>query len=77
MTGMENLPTTRDLTLRGEVVETFERDGIRIVKVSFPLLQIELPSEILDAAHLGDKVNISARLVLHSVDSDFGSINHA
>ncbi len=76
MTGMMNPRIEKDLTISGEVVETFERNGVRIAKVSFTSLHIELPMETLEAAHLGDKVIVTARLVLQSVDMDFGSTNH-
>lgn len=73
---MTNPPIERTLTLRGEIVETFEKKGVRLVKVSFPSLHVELPMEMLEAAHLGDRVIISGSLVLQSVELDFGSLNH-
>jgi len=56
------------VALRGEVVQIFERDGERLVKLvvrepSVADLVVAMPEDV----HLGDQVAIEARIVLNAI----------
>lgn len=62
---MDAANTSHSAVLTGEVVETFERQGKQVAKISLRMCHIEVPMDLVDAAHLGDTVRLS---VVVSVD---------
>lgn len=64
---MITIPTSYSLLLVGEVVETFERDGTAVAKISTPPLHLEVPLEALDGAHLGDRVNLGVEISIKTI----------
>jgi len=56
---MDAADTSHSAVLTGEVIETFEREGKQIAKISLRTCHIEVPMDLVDAAHLGDTVRLS------------------
>ena len=58
-------------SLTGEVVEIFERDGEQIATILFRSIQLEVPMQTLDAAHLGDIVSVDALISIKNIEPFF------
>jgi hypothetical protein len=56
------------LTFRGEVVEIFEKQGLRFAKIKFePFSVLDVAAECFEEAHLGDGVVIDARITIDKI----------
>ncbi len=59
------------LCLQGEVVEIFEKEGERQARISVLTLNIiDVSGESLREAHLGDRVQIDAQLILERIEPE-------
>jgi hypothetical protein len=61
--------SSHSVVLTGEVVETFEREGKKIAKISLRMCHIEVPMDVVDAAHLGDTVHLSAVIPVNRIEN--------
>ena len=56
------------LSLQGEVVEIFEKDGQRLARVSVLSRNIiDVAGESIREAHLGDRILIDAQVTIESI----------
>jgi hypothetical protein len=55
------------LEFSGEVIETFERDGKRIAKVSLKSCHIDVPIDLIPDVHLGDTLVLEADVTVQQV----------
>ncbi len=55
--------------LLGEVIETVERDGERLVEIQLKPGFVEVSAAVLSDAHLGDAVVIDAGIVIKQLNS--------
>jgi len=60
--------SSRMLSLTGEVVETFERDGTPVAKILLRPAHMEVPQEALHGAHLGDTLHLRIAYSVESID---------
>lgn len=67
---MHAINTPCSVSLTGEVVEIFEREGIQLAKISCRPVHLELPMAMLDAAHLGDTVHLEGIISIQNVEPD-------
>jgi hypothetical protein len=51
--------------LRGRVIESFEVDGVYLLRLTITGGDIEIPSRTLDAVHLGDALQVEGD-ILHA-----------
>jgi hypothetical protein len=58
------------LTFSGEVVETFEREGKRIAKVSLKSCHIDVPIDAIPDVHLGDTLFLEADVAVQHVETN-------
>jgi len=49
--------------LRGRVIESFEVDGVYILRLTITGGDIEIPARTLDAAHLGDALQVEGDIL--------------
>jgi len=59
--------TTQQVSLRGELVETYEGHGNRVARIYLSQVQIDMPMQLLPEAHLGDQVILDATITVNSV----------
>ena len=68
-----------NLSLSGEVVEIYERDGFKLAKIRYNIGFIEIPINDLQDAHLNDKIIINSSIkiksITHSLENNFNIIN--
>ena len=62
--------SSRMLSLTGEVVETFERDGTPVAKILLRPVHMEVPQEALHGAHLGDRLRLRLAYSVEGIDLD-------
>lgn len=55
------------LEFSGEVIETFERDGKRVAKVSLTSCHIDVPIDSIPDVHLGDTLVLEADITVQQV----------
>jgi hypothetical protein len=67
---MRTTGTRHTVLLTGEVVETFERDGQQIAKLSLRSFHMEVPIDLVHAAHLGDRVHLAVTISIDKLDSN-------
>jgi hypothetical protein len=60
----------------GEVVEVYQKAGVPIAKVALRMCRIEIPMEMLDDAHLGDRILLEGELSLNHIESLYTSGPH-
>ena len=56
-----------NIEFSGEVIETFERDGKRIAKVSLKSCHIDVPIDSIPDVHLGDTLVLEADVTVQKV----------
>jgi hypothetical protein len=68
-----------NLSLSGEVVEIYEKDGFKLAKIRYNIGFIEIPINDLRDAHLNDKIIINSSIkiesITHSLEDNFNIIN--
>ena len=68
-----------NLSLSGEVVEIYEKDGFKLAKIRFLPGFVEIPIDDLRDAHLNDKIIINSSIkivsITHSLEDNFNIIN--
>ena len=74
---MNSIGTPHKVSLSGQVIETFEKEGKSIAKISVKPFQLEVPLDVLDSpqldiAHLGDAVLLEATIHVEKIESGFG-----
>ncbi len=62
------LSTTTDLTLRCEIIETFESEGKTIARIKFNPGLLELSIDPMKEYHLGDSVSVNGKLKVEKID---------
>jgi|PlaIllAssembly_1097288.scaffolds.fasta_scaffold152327_2 hypothetical protein len=67
---MSDPRSSRKLSLTGEVVETFERDGAPVAKILLQSVHLEVPQEALHGAHLGDRLRLHLAYLVESIELD-------
>lgn len=48
----------------GEVVEIYQKSGVATAKIAIRMCHIEVPMELLDDPHLGDRISFDAEVKL-------------
>lgn len=61
-----------NLSLSGEVVEIYEKDGAKLAKVRFYSGFMEIPINDLKDLHLSDKITINSNIKIVSIQNSFG-----
>ena len=61
--------TFQRLQFTGEVVGTFEQEGLRSTRVSLAPCQVTITSGLPPDLHLGDRVTLQVRMVIERVSS--------
>ncbi len=69
---MSTDPASRNIHLRGEVIETLEENGRCIVKVALKSCYIEFAHSTLPKARLGDTIDIDTDLSIPNPGRDGG-----
>jgi hypothetical protein len=68
-----------NLSLTGEVVEIYEKDGKRVAKIRFNPGFVEVPIDDLHDTHLNDKITINSKIkierILHNLDNRYDFFN--
>jgi len=68
-----------NLSLSGEVVEIYEKDGFKLAKIRYNIGFIEIPINDLQDAHLNDKIIINSSIkiesITHILEDNFNIIN--
>ena len=68
-----------NLSLTGEVVEIYEKDGKRVAKIRFNPGFVEVPIDELRDTHLNDKITINSKIkierILHNLDNRYDFFN--
>jgi hypothetical protein len=67
---MSDLQVPHSLSLTGEVVETFERDGVPVATIRLKPVHMEVPLQSLHGAHLGDSVRLRITCSVQHIDQD-------
>jgi hypothetical protein len=60
----------------GEVVEVYQKSGVATAKIALRMCHIEVPMELLDDPHLGDKILFDADVRLRHVESLYSNGFH-
>lgn len=56
------------VSLEGEIVEIFEREGLRLARIVLnPRIVCEVTAQGFDDAHLGDRVLVEGRVTIEHV----------
>jgi hypothetical protein len=77
-TRMKQANTLQHLSLKGKVIEIFQKGGKRLTRVSVNSFYLDLPSDHLLDAHLKDDVVIRGCLSVEGVENDFtASVIHS
>jgi hypothetical protein len=61
----------------GEVVEVYQKAGVAMAKIALRLCHIEVPMDLLDEAHLGDKILLEADVSLNRIEALYTNGFHA
>jgi hypothetical protein len=74
---MNSIGVPQKVSLAGEVIETFEKEGKFIAKILLKSFQLEVPLDVLDAphldsAHLGDAVLLETSILVEKIESGLG-----
>lgn len=68
-----------NLSLTGEVVEIYEKDGQKVAKIRFNPGFVEIPIDDLRDTHLNDKITINSKIkierILHNLDNRYDFFN--
>ena len=68
-----------NLSLSGEVVEIYEKDGFKLAKIRYNPGFVEIPINDLRDAHLNDKIIINSSIkiesITHNLEDNFNIIN--
>lgn len=68
-----------NLSLTGEVVEIYEKDGLKVAKIRFNPGFVEIPINDLRDPHLNDKITINSIIqierILHNLDNKYDFFN--
>jgi hypothetical protein len=68
-----------NLSLSGEVVEIYEKDGFKLAKIRYNPGFLEIPINDLRDAHLNDKIIINSSIkiesITHNLEDNFKIIN--
>jgi hypothetical protein len=68
-----------NLSLTGQVVEIYEKDGSKLAKIRFNAGFIEIPIDDLHDAHLSDKIIINSSIkierIIHNLEDNINNIN--
>jgi hypothetical protein len=68
-----------NLSLSGEVVEIYEKDGFRLAKIRFNRGFVEVPIDDARDAHLNDKITINSSIriesITHKIEDNLNIIN--
>ncbi|MBU2447356.1 MAG: hypothetical protein KJ666_17525 [Bacteroidetes bacterium] len=67
---MNNFCTKYDVVLHGEIVEAFESEGQRFAKISISPTYMEIPTQSLNEAHLGDKLILKTQIIVEKIEND-------
>jgi len=63
--------TPHDCSVKGRVIEIFQREGRPVVRVSVDAFYLDLPSDSLPDAHLKDSVIIRGNMTIEEVRNDY------
>lgn len=69
---MPNICISQDITLTGEVVETFEREDEQLAKIALSRMHLEVPMRSLIAVHLGDRLHLMLTISIHDIQPTTG-----
>jgi hypothetical protein len=61
----------------GEVVEIYQKSGVATAKIAVRMCHIEVPMELLDDPHLGDKIFFDADVKLRHIVTPFSNGFHS
>ena len=64
---MPNICMPQDITLTGEVVETFEREDEQLAKIALSRMHLEVPMRFLIAVHLGDRLQLMLTISIQDI----------
>jgi hypothetical protein len=64
---MPNICIPQDITLTGEVVETFEREDEHLAKIALSRMHLEVPMRSLIAVHLGDRLQLMMTITIQDI----------
>jgi hypothetical protein len=62
----------QDITLTGEVVETFEREDEQLAKIVLSRMHLEVPMGSLIAVHLGDRLQLMLTISIQDIQPTTG-----
>jgi hypothetical protein len=62
---MKRQPDTGTCRLHGKVIESFEVDGVHLLRLTITAGDIEIPARTHDTAHLGDTMQVEG-VILHA-----------
>jgi len=63
--------TPHDCSVKGKVIEIFQREGESVVRVSVDAFYLDLPSDSLPDAHLKESVVIKGNMTIAEVRNDY------
>lgn len=63
------------LVVRGNVIEIFEDCGKTVARISVEPFYLNIPSDGVQDAHLGDRVTLNGKLNIEHMQIDFNSRN--
>jgi hypothetical protein len=63
LTAVKKHRDTGTCRLRGRVVESFEVDGVHLLRLTITGGDIEIPARTLDGAHLGDALQVEGDIL--------------
>lgn len=69
---MPNICMPQDITLTGEVVETFEREDEQLAKIALSRMHLEVPMGSLIAVHLGDRLQLMLTISIQDIQPTTG-----
>ncbi len=58
------------VTLHGEIIETFENQGRQFAKISIAPTYLDIPTETLNEVHLGEKLKLEVKFLIENIEND-------
>lgn len=68
---MKQSNISEHVSVRGKVVETFQKGGKPVTRLSVNSFYLDVPTEYVPEAHLEDAVLINVKLTIETVQNDF------